>query len=53
MNLCVLRVVWGRHLRGAYAGLDPNVVQRLPVPQDALFRLVGGEIEHLGASVRP
>ncbi|MEZ4236353.1 MAG: histidine phosphatase family protein [Myxococcota bacterium] len=35
---------WGRHLRAAYAGLPRDVLMRLPVPQDALFRLVGGDI---------
>lgn len=37
--------VWGRCLRGAYAGLDPKTTNGLAVPQDAVFRLHAGQID--------
>jgi probable phosphoglycerate mutase len=37
--------VWGRCLRGAYAGLSPDETNRQPVPQDAIFRLHAGQID--------
>lgn len=36
-----------RVLRGLYAGLPREEALRLPVPQDRIFRLAGGDIEEL------
>jgi probable phosphoglycerate mutase len=41
--------VAGRVLRGLYASLDKDEALRLPVPQDAVWRLAGGRIERLDA----
>jgi len=37
--------VWGRCLRGIYGGLSADETNRLPVPQDAVFRLHNGRID--------
>ncbi|MBW8812171.1 MAG: histidine phosphatase family protein [Caulobacterales bacterium] len=37
--------VWGRLLRGAYAGLDRQATLDQDVPQDAVFRLQNGQID--------
>ncbi|WP_337187523.1 histidine phosphatase family protein [Phenylobacterium sp.] len=37
--------VWGRLLRGAYAGLDRQATLNQDVPQDAVFRLHKGQID--------
>ena len=37
--------VWGRCLRGIYGGLSIGETNRQPVPQDAVFRLHGGQID--------
>ena len=37
----------GRLLRGAYAGLSPEETLAQDVPQDALYRLHGGQIDRL------
>lgn len=39
--------VAGRLLRGAYAGLSREATLRQAIPQDAVFRLSGGEIARL------
>ena len=39
--------VAGRVLRGVYLGLDRAAQARLAVPQDAIFRLDGGQVERL------
>ncbi len=39
--------VTGRVIRGLYAGLDREKALKLPVPQDAVFRLAGGEVEQI------
>ena len=39
--------VAGRMLRGAYAGLSRTEVLAQDVPQDAIFRLMGGQVERL------
>jgi broad specificity phosphatase PhoE len=39
--------VAGRLLRGAYAGLSREDVLNQDVPQDAIFRLSGGQVERL------
>lgn len=43
--IAVSHGVWGRVLRGAYAGLDRPNTLRQDVPQDAVFRLQGGQID--------
>lgn len=40
--------VSGRILRGLYAGLDPEAALAGDGPQDALFRLQGGNVERIG-----
>lgn len=37
--------VWGRCLRGAYAGLSREDIDRQPMPQHAVFRLQDGRID--------
>lgn len=37
--------VWGRLLRGAYAGFDRATTLNQDVPQDAVFRLQNGQID--------
>jgi hypothetical protein len=37
-------------LRGVYLGLDRDGQSKLPVPQDAVFRLAGGAIERIDAA---
>ncbi|OYX35098.1 MAG: hypothetical protein B7Y99_04395 [Caulobacterales bacterium 32-69-10] len=39
----------GRVLRGLYAGMDPMEALKLDVPQDAVFRLDGGQIKRFDA----
>ncbi|ATQ41419.1 histidine phosphatase family protein [Caulobacter mirabilis] len=39
--------VTGRVIRGLYAGLSRIETLKLPVPQDAVFRLTGGEVEQI------
>ena len=45
--IAVSHGVWGRVLRGAYAGLDRRETLQQDVPQDAVFRLQNGQIERL------
>ena len=45
--IAVSHGVAGRVLRGAYAGLSLEEVVALPVPQDAVFGLVGGAIRRV------
>lgn len=45
--IAVSHGVAGRLLRGAYAGLPREAVLQQDVPQDALFRLQGGQIERI------
>jgi broad specificity phosphatase PhoE len=45
--------VAGRVLRGLYAGLAKDEALRLPVPQDAVFRLHGGRIERFDCAPLP
>ena len=40
----------GRLLRGAYAGLSQDDTLAQDVPQDAIFRLAGGQIERLACA---
>lgn len=39
--------VSGRILRGLYAGMSREDALKLPVPQDAVFRLSGGQIDQI------
>lgn len=43
--IAVSHGVWGRLLRGAYAGLDRPTTVAQHVPQDAVFRLQNGQID--------
>lgn len=43
--IAVSHGVWGRLLRGAYAGLDRATTVAQHVPQDAIFRLQNGQID--------
>lgn len=43
--IAVSHGVWGRVLRGAYAGLDRATTLQQDVPQDAVYGLRGGRIE--------
>lgn len=43
--IAVSHGVWGRLLRGAYAGLDRAATLAQDVPQDAIFRLQNGQID--------
>ena len=45
--IAVAHGVVTRVLRGLYAGLPRATALRLPVPQDRIFRLAGGEIEEI------
>lgn len=45
--IAVSHGVTGRILRGRYAGLAPDELVTQDVPQDAVFRLAGGEIERI------
>lgn len=40
----------GRVLRGLYAGMAVDEIPRLEEPQDALYRLAGGQVERLEAA---
>jgi probable phosphoglycerate mutase len=48
-RIAVSHGVAGRVLRGLYAGLDREVMLKLPTPQDAVFRLADGRIEEIAA----
>jgi broad specificity phosphatase PhoE len=48
-RIAVSHGVAGRLLRGLYAGLDREVMLKLPAPQDAVFRLADGRIEQIAA----
>jgi probable phosphoglycerate mutase len=48
-RIAVSHGVAGRVLRGLYAGLDREVMLRLPAPQDSVFRLEHGRIEQIAA----
>jgi len=48
-RIAVSHGVSGRVLRGLYAGLDHEVMLKLPSPQDVVFRLDGGRIEEIAA----
>lgn len=43
--IAVSHGVWGRLLRGAYAGLDRQATLDQDVPQNAVYRLHGGQID--------
>lgn len=43
--IAVSHGVWGRLLRGAYAGLDRQATLDQDVPQDAVYRLQNGQID--------
>ncbi len=43
--IAVSHGVWGRLLRGAYAGLDRQATLDQEVPQDAIYRLQNGQID--------
>jgi probable phosphoglycerate mutase len=43
--IAVSHGIWGRLLRGAYAGLDRATTLAQDVPQDAVFRLQNGQID--------
>ncbi len=43
--IAVSHGVWGRLLRGAYAGLDRQTTLDQDVPQDAVYRLQNGQID--------
>ncbi len=43
--IAVSHGVWGRLLRGAYAGLDREATLAQDVPQDAVYRLQNGQID--------
>lgn len=45
--IAVSHGVWGRLLRGAYAGLGRQDTLDQDVPQDAIYRLQNGQIERL------
>jgi probable phosphoglycerate mutase len=49
-HVAVSHGVASRVLRGLYLGLDREAQSRLPVPQDAIFRLDGGAIERIDAA---
>jgi broad specificity phosphatase PhoE len=49
-HVAVSHGVAGRVLRGVYLGLDRDGQSKLPVPQDAVFRLAGGAIERIDAA---
>ena len=48
-RIAVSHGVSGRVLRGLYAGLDRDVMLKLPSPQDVVFRLADGRIEEIAA----
>ena len=48
-RIAVSHGVSGRVLRGLYAGLDREVMLKLPSPQDVVFRLDDGRIEEIAA----
>ena len=48
-RIAVSHGVSGRVLRGLYAGLDREVMLKLPSPQDVVFRLADGRIEEIAA----
>jgi len=48
-RIAVSHGVAGRILRGLYAGLDYEVMIKLPAPQDGVFRLADGRIEEIAA----
>ena len=48
-HIAVSHGVAGRVLRGLYLGLDRTEQARLPVPQDAVFKLADGAIERIDA----
>jgi len=48
-RIAVSHGVAGRVLRGLYAGLDREVMLKLPAPQDAVFRLADGRIVEIAA----
>jgi probable phosphoglycerate mutase len=46
-RIAVSHGVAGRVLRGLYAKMDPDAALKLDSPQDAIFRLSGGQIERI------
>jgi broad specificity phosphatase PhoE len=48
-RIAVSHGVAGRVLRGLYAGLDYEVMIKLPSPQDVVFRLADGQIDQIAA----
>jgi len=51
--IAVAHGVSGRVLRGLYLGLGVDDAMRLPVPQDAFFRLSDGGIERIDCATLP
>ena len=43
--IAVSHGVWGRLLRGVYAGLDRQATLDQDAPQDAVYRLQNGQID--------
>ena len=49
-TIAVAHGLTGRILRGLYLGLDVETMLSQPVPQDGVYRLVGGELTFLSAT---
>ncbi|UXS45931.1 histidine phosphatase family protein [Agrobacterium tumefaciens] len=45
--------LFGRIIRGVYAGLSRREMLELPVPQDGLYRLDGGQFSFVGGPLLP